>query len=108
MNDLFTLSTQIKSLRKNGKLHIPISLQKEILKTIESKHIPMDQAADVLGLHQMTFYKWRRKLNKKVVPCEFTVLPSTPTIPPIIPALSTPVPFLEIDLGSGCMLRIFK
>ncbi len=104
MSKLIDFAQQIKSLREDGQKKIPVRLQKKILKIITEEGLDAEEAASSLNIHPVTISKWRRKIKKKEeLPSFIEVAPSKPS-----PVVLRQLPFIELDLGDGKTLRIFK
>lgn len=129
MNELQSLASEIAKLKKTGRKTIPLLLKEQIVKTIERSDLPVGQAANILNLHAMTFYKWRRylkrkadvsrktprpvivKKNRKRIKDDFIeILPSAVMPPSVNTSLSNGNGqlFLEIDLGKGMLMRLYR
>ncbi|MBF0208734.1 MAG: hypothetical protein HQK53_17845 [Oligoflexia bacterium] len=132
MNELQNLSKKIADLKISGRKTIPLSLKEEVVRAIESSDINLDAAAEILNLHPMTFYKWRRYLKRKGNSKKATKSASSgkdykkysdsfieinPSTPPskttsVTPTTCSSQLFLEISLDNGvhynALLRIYR
>lgn len=111
MNQLLHLSTKFKKLKASGKKHVPENLKAKILKQLEVSNITLERAAKILEVNPTTIYRWKQaKLSiqvpssikeKKIVEDKFIEVPH--------PLRKSDVQlFLELDLGSGSLLRIYR
>lgn len=136
MNELHSLSLQLTKLKETGQ-KIPVILKEQVIKAIENSNLPLNEAADILNLHSMTFYKWRHKLNKNLdiqkrpsnvkkvrvkknkkryKKDNFQKKNDSLELLPAQLSQSIPMPsskttnqlFLEINLGHGASVRIYR
>jgi IS30 family transposase len=135
MNELQSLSLQLTKLKETGQTKVPIVLQTQIISAIENSNLSVKEAANVLNLHHMTFYKWRHKLKKNAViltkasqvkavrkykkRCKQNhVQKQDDFLELLSPQLSQAIAtspsktinqlFLEINLGHGASVRIYR
>lgn len=136
MNELQSLSSQLTKLKEAGQNKIPVSLKEEIVRAIETSRLSLDEAVNIFKIHPMTFYKWRRKLMNNTVSANTVTVRTVTTkknkkykkrkiiqkkdnfielLPPAIPPSISILPkntskqlFLEIELGHGNSLRIYR
>lgn len=143
MDELQSLSLKIAELKKHGRKTIPLALKEQILRAVEMSNLHLDKAADILNLHPMTFYKWKRSLKRKpeeearrVGKSDISIskkssrafskkhrhgkgdafiellppaaLSSSVTAMAVPSSKTTNQVLLEIDLGHGTLLRIYR
>jgi hypothetical protein len=116
MTELLSLSNDIKKIRDEGKRYIPVDLQNKILKKIDLLQLSPKEAGKKLDIHPITFSKWRRKragkfnnhkkvkgiiVDKELTNQQFIELPR-------IVGKTGPNLFIELDLGMGAYLRIYR
>jgi len=136
MEALKSLSLEISQLRANGQKKIPLELKNKILKYMEEMDDSIESCADVLKLHCTTIHRWKRSLKKvgfSSVPKKngpigrkkTQSLPRRakkekfvelfPPIKPEIPLIGETYTqktheslFIEINLGNGAILRVYR
>ena len=131
MNKLQTLSLELDKIRETGQKRIPPVLKKQILQAIEESGTPLIEASDILKLHPMTLYKWKRnpvknntsktrrrkntvknkifnKHNSGKNHNDFVELVSTQISQAITPDKAIHSLFIEINLGQGAFLRVYR